>query len=561
MNLINADGFTGSHRILVFTATYNEFYNIQSLLDDIFEKTPNADILVIDDNSPDGTGVLLDQISALKENLKVLHRPQKLGLGTAHHLAMLFAIKHGYDVLVTMDADHSHDPEDMPNLIGKLSEVDFVVGSRYMLGGSCDYGGYRKFLSVSANKVARLLLGIQLHEFTTSYRAFRVSSLAKVNFIKMHNSGYSFFMESVYRLNQAGLKLAEVPIHFRCRNAGNSKIPRFEIIRGIAKLLHLWFSSVFHKKMPAALQMIEDVCANCHSSFISERYQRQLKDIQDLNHSNTFRCSSMAHTNKPCVVKCLQCGLMQVPRSDHPIELEDLYANVVDEDYLNNLHAKKKTFSRAYKRIEPFLPHKGNLLEVGSYFGLFLAEAQMHGWKITGIEPSRWAVDYARSNFGFEVINGNLEAIAPKLTETFDVVVSWDVLEHVRAPSEWLRIINGKLRNGGTLALSTLDIGSWFPRLMGRHWPWIMEMHLFYFNSQVLEQMLQEAGFEILLVEPYCHYASLRYIYKKFCSAIPKPFGTMLLLGSKLIPEWVIPITFGDIKLYVCKKVRQVEPV
>lgn len=556
MNLINTDGLIGSHRTLVFTATYNELDNIQSLLDEIWDEIPDADILVVDDNSPDGTGTLLNQIAAVKENLKVLHRPQKLGLGTAHHLAMIFAIKHGYDVLVTMDADHSHDPADMTNLIGKLSEADFVVGSRYMPGGGCDYGGYRKFLSVSANRAARLLLGIRLHEFTTSYRAFRVSALAKVNFVKMHNHGYSFFMESVYRLNQAGLKLAEIPIYFHYRNAGSSKIPRLEIIRGMAKLLHLWSSNTFHKRMPAASPMIEDVCANCLSSFISERYQRQLEAIQDLNHSNTFRCSSMAHTSKPCVAKCLQCGLMQVPKSDHPKDLEGLYADVVDKDYLNNLHAKKKTFARAYKRIEPFLPHKGNLLEVGSYCGLFLTEAKRHGWKITGIEPSRWAADYTRSNFGHIVINDTLEAVSPTLREPYDVVVSWDVLEHVRDPAEWLRIINGKLRNGGTLAISTLDMASWFPRLMGRRWPWIMEMHLFYFDSVVLQQMLHEAGFEVLLVEPYCHYASLRYVYQKLCAAIPRPFGSVLLVGSKLIPEWVVPITLGDIKLYVCKKAR-----
>ena len=254
MKLINSDGLIGFPRTLVFTATYNEVDNIQSLLDEIGDEIHDADILVVDDNSPDGTGTLLDQIAAVKKKLKVLHRPKKLGLGTAHSLAMIFAVKHGYDVLVTMDADHSHNPADIPGLIGKLSEADFVIGSRYMRGGRCDYGGYRKFLSVSANAAARLLLGVRLHEFTTSYRAFRVSALAKVNFVKMHNHGYSFFLESVYRLNQAGLKLAEIPIHFHYRKAGSSKIPHLEIIRGIAKLLHLFVSRIFHKKCQQLLR-------------------------------------------------------------------------------------------------------------------------------------------------------------------------------------------------------------------------------------------------------------------------------------------------------------------
>ena len=247
MELKKSDGLTGFLRTLVFTATYNEVDNIQSLLDEIGDASPDADILVVDDNSPDGTGELLDQIAADKKQLKVLHRSRKLGLGTAHYLAMIFAVKHGYDVLVTMDADHSHDPADIPRLIEKLTEADFVIGSRYVHGGGCDYSGYRKVLSVSANTAARLLLGVRLHEFTTSYRAFRVSALAKANFEKMYNHGYSFFMESVYRLHQTGLNLAEIPIYFHYRKAGSSKIPRLEIVRGMAKLLHLFVSRIFQK--------------------------------------------------------------------------------------------------------------------------------------------------------------------------------------------------------------------------------------------------------------------------------------------------------------------------
>jgi dolichol-phosphate mannosyltransferase len=230
---------TASNRILIFTATYNEVGNISSLLQKIWQEIPNVDILVIDDNSPDGTGILLDEIASTNNHLTIIRRPRKLGLGSAHHLAMIFAFKQGYDVLVTMDADHSHNPADIPRLLEKLPEADFVIGSRYAKGGSCNYSGYRKFLSISANIAARLLLGIPLHEFTTSFRAFRLSALAQVNLVKKHSQGYSFFMESVYCLHQAGLKLIEVPIDFHARNLGRSKIPRFEIVRGILKLLHL----------------------------------------------------------------------------------------------------------------------------------------------------------------------------------------------------------------------------------------------------------------------------------------------------------------------------------
>lgn len=547
------------NRILIFVATYNEAGNIRELLNDIWDKIPHADILAVDDNSPDGTGVILNNIAAANKRLKVIHRPRKLGLGTAHHLAMIFAIKNSYDILITMDADHSHNPADLPTMINKLSESDFIIGSRYMRGGSCDYGGYRQFLSVSANFAARLLLGIPLHEFTTSYRAFRVEALAKVNFVKMHNQGYSFFMESVYRLKQAGLRLSETPINFRHRNAGVSKIPRLEIFRGMLKLLHLVSSRLLRRKMPAPRPLIEDLCVNCHDGFLSEYYPSQLKKTPEQIKSDTFRCSSMTHANKPCLAKCLHCGLIQVPQVEHPKDLEDLYADVVDHHYLENLHAKRKTFARAYQAIKSYFPTKGNLLEVGSYCGLFLHEAKKQGWNVTGIEPSKWAANHAQTHFKHEIYNGNLEKVAPALDKEFDAVVTWDVLEHVRNPAEYLKIINKLLKDGGTVALSTIDISSWFPRLAGRNWPWIMEMHLFYFDTKVLQHIFRQAGFELVDTKSYCHYASLRYIYRKICGIFPERISRIFLKADKLIPQWVIPVTLGDIKLYVGKKISALD--
>ena len=545
-----------SQRKLIFVATYNEAENIHSLLNMIWEEVPDADILVVDDNSPDKTGVLLDEIAKKSPQLIVIHRPRKLGLGTAHHLAMLYAIKHAYDVLITMDADHSHNPAEIPKLLEKLTEVDFVIGSRYMCGGGCDYEGYRKYLSLLANLTARfLLVDIPTHEFTSSYRAFRVSALAKVNFVKMHNQGYSFFMESLYRFKQAGLRIAEVPSFFRDRNAGVSKIPPLEIVRGVLKLMHLVASRISRRKMPAAEAMIKDLCSNCQAAFLSDYYPRQVKIMAEHNQANAFRCSSMVHTNKPRLSKCLQCGLLQVPQGEHPQYLEELYADVIDQNYLNNLTAKSKTFSRAYQRMESYLPPKGNLLEVGSYCGLFLSEAAKQGWNVTGIEPSRWAAHYARSQFGHEIIGGNLETVAPSLKNEFDAITSWDVLEHVRDPLEYLKIINSLLKEGGTVALSTIDISSNFARLLGRNWPWIMEMHLFYFDTEVLRNMFRRAGFEMICSEPYSHYASTRYIYQKLCAIFPGFIGRPLLAASKLIPEWVIPVTLGDIKFYVGKKI------
>jgi dolichol-phosphate mannosyltransferase len=267
--MVNADA-REAERLLVFTATYNERHNIGVLLNGIWDATPHAHVLVVDDNSPDGTGTLLDEIARSEPRLTVIHRPSKLGLGTAHHLAMLFALRRGFDTLVTMDADLSHDPQDIPRLTASLANADFVIGSRYAEGGSSGYSGYRHFVSATANRAARLLLRLPLHEFTTSFRAFRVSQLNSVNFAKMHNAGYSFFMESVYRLHQAGFRLAEVPITFHDRVAGESKIPRNEIFRGMSKLLHLSLSRLVRRSHGDPSLNLDERCSSCGSDLVSE---------------------------------------------------------------------------------------------------------------------------------------------------------------------------------------------------------------------------------------------------------------------------------------------------
>lgn len=226
-------------KTLIFTATYNEKDNIAELLRDIVQHCPQSDILVVDDGSPDGTGAILDGLAKADPRINVIHRTGKLGLGTAHVAGMEFAKSKGYSQLVTMDADFSHLPGDIPGLLQALPGCDFVIGSRYMPGGYCEYRGYRKFISVAANILARLLLGIKLHEFTTSFRAFDVAFLRSVDLNTIQAKGYSFFLEVVFRLHRAGARMREVPIRFEDRKRGYSKIPKLEIFNGMAKLLRL----------------------------------------------------------------------------------------------------------------------------------------------------------------------------------------------------------------------------------------------------------------------------------------------------------------------------------
>lgn len=236
------------NKTLIFTATYNEGENIIPLCTHILGLDPGYDMLVVDDNSPDGTGRLLDQLEAEHSRLSVVHRAGKLGLGSAHELAMQYAEDKHYDALVTMDADFSHNPDDIPRLLKALEGVDFVTGSRYMQGGSCNYSGYRRVVSIWANWGARRLLGIPLHEMTTSFRVFRVDFLRRVDLGEIKSNGYSFFMEIVFRLSRVGARMTEVPICFEDRRAGASKIPPFEIFNGLRHLLYLtWLRLVWKR--------------------------------------------------------------------------------------------------------------------------------------------------------------------------------------------------------------------------------------------------------------------------------------------------------------------------
>ena len=228
-------------KTLIFSATYNEKDNIQELIYQINQFRENLDILIIDDNSPDQTGEILVKLKSKFKNLISIHREQKLGLDTAHKYAYQYAMNNGYTKLITMDADLSHDPKEIPVLINLLNKHEFVIGSRYMTGGKCEMQGLRLLMSIFGNKIIRLVLRLKCTEFTSSYRGFNIEKLQNFNLNIVKSKGYSFFMESIFRIAQKGYKIHQIPITFKNRTKGESKIPKIEILRTIKNLLILKF--------------------------------------------------------------------------------------------------------------------------------------------------------------------------------------------------------------------------------------------------------------------------------------------------------------------------------
>ncbi|NOX56561.1 MAG: polyprenol monophosphomannose synthase [Planctomycetes bacterium] len=212
-------------RVLVTLCTYNERENLQPLVEEIHRFLPTADVLVIDDNSPDGTGQLADELAERDQRVHVLHREGKLGLGSATLAGFRYAIQHGYDWLINMDADFSHHPRYLPSLMEKTDEADVVIGSRYVPGGGVEgWGWKRHFMSRGINWYARWLLGLPTRDNSGAYRCYRVAKLRELDLERIRSRGYSFQEEILYRCRCVGCRFVEVPIVFEDRRFGSSKI-------------------------------------------------------------------------------------------------------------------------------------------------------------------------------------------------------------------------------------------------------------------------------------------------------------------------------------------------
>ena len=218
--------YRGADRALVIIPTYNEAGNIEVIVDRVRDSVPSADILVADDDSPDGTGQIADSLALRDGHVMVLHRAEKAGLGAAYLAGFAWGIGRAYEVLVEMDADGSHRPEELPRLLdGIASGADLVIGSRWVEGGkTVDWPRWRMLLSRGGNAYIRLALGLEIHDATAGYRAFRRSALESLQLADVDSRGYCFQVDLTRRVIAAGLNVREVPITFADRTVGESKM-------------------------------------------------------------------------------------------------------------------------------------------------------------------------------------------------------------------------------------------------------------------------------------------------------------------------------------------------
>ncbi|HEV7769411.1 MAG TPA: polyprenol monophosphomannose synthase [Solirubrobacterales bacterium] len=208
--------------------TYNEAENVEAFVAAVREKLPaSAQVLIVDDNSPDGTGTIADRLAEQHENVEVLHRPSKEGLGPAYIAGFRQALGGGADLVLEMDSDFSHDPAYLPRLLDAAGRADLVLGSRYVDGGGvADWGPLRRAISRGGSTYARIVLGIDVRDLTGGFKCFRREVLEAIDLDAIQARGYAFQVEMTYRAIQQGFSVAEVPIVFRDRRVGSSKMSR-----------------------------------------------------------------------------------------------------------------------------------------------------------------------------------------------------------------------------------------------------------------------------------------------------------------------------------------------
>ncbi len=236
-------------QVTIIIPTYNEKDNIETLVAQLLALPLGAHVIVVDDNSPDGTGAIADRLATESDGrVGVIHRPGKLGLGTAYIAGFKKALAEGADLICTMDADFSHNPSYVPALVSKIQEgYDLVIGSRYVRGGGSNQTLDRKVLSWGANTITRLLLGLHIHDTTAGFRCYRRQVLESLDLDAIRSSGYSFLFEMLFRVERHGWKAGEVPICFQDRRLGASKVSKNEIVRALKTAARLAWKRLLRK--------------------------------------------------------------------------------------------------------------------------------------------------------------------------------------------------------------------------------------------------------------------------------------------------------------------------
>lgn len=296
-------------------------------------------------------------------------------------------------------------------------------------------------------------------------------------------------------------------------------------------------------------------CNLCGATDTRLRFPSTLPDDSLPQNPEAFRCTHSGYGQHYAIVQCNHCGLVYTNPRLEGAQILDSYVAVEDPLYLQEREGRVLTFERHLRPLEKLKPPPGRLLDVGAYTGVFVEIAARHGWEAWGIEPSHWAVGEARTR-GVQMIEGTLDSIDLPAS-SFDVVTMWDVIEHLTHPFDEICHTHRLLKPGGLLAVHTMDIDSLFARVMGARWPWLMEMHIYFFSHRTLKAMLEKAGFRVLRSTAQGRYLRLGYFATRVGGLMGQPVGRVVsgLISALRLKQLPIPINLGD--LFTAYAVKQ----
>jgi SAM-dependent methyltransferase len=284
-------------------------------------------------------------------------------------------------------------------------------------------------------------------------------------------------------------------------------------------------------------------CNLCGSEDLETVYGARADLERDSQLADKFRASSDELLTQP-LVRCRQCSLLFVNPRVPSSAMLDGYATGADPAYVSQMPSRVRTFARTLTRINRLRPGKGRLLDVGTAAGAFLKAANDDGWDVTGIEPNRWLAEWGRTEYGVTIRVGSIDEVA--LTPaSFEVVTLWDVIEHTPDPMHVFRRTRQLLVPGGLLIVNYPDIGSWIARIMGRKWPFLSSVHLYYFTRSTMRAALDRAGFDVVEVRPHLQRLTLGYVVERGhvvspgLSRLGSRAVSLLRIGRRDVPYWL----------------------
>ncbi|MFH1894709.1 MAG: glycosyltransferase [Patescibacteria group bacterium] len=516
---------------VIVIPTYNESKNIIQIITEIFKLLPKIFILVVDDNSPDGTAGIVKNLEKDYPNLSLLLRNKKEGLGRAYINAFEEILKDkNVKKIVTMDADFSHNPQYLTKMLKAAESSDVVIGSRYIRGGKTKgWELWRRILSRGANFYCRLVIQLPIFDYTSGFNIINADFLRKIDFSKIDVSGYAFLIELKYLLWKENASLKEIPILLKNRRGGESKIASHIIEEGILAPWKMIFKKT-NKNCP--------LCKKETAVFFTKK-------------------------NSCNVYKCKNCSLIFVlPLSENHLEIysQDYFSGAKKGFGYVDYDIDKKAMSSALNsyldKIEKFIPKTGKILDVGAATGFFIKLAEQRGWKAQGVEVSEYASKIARER-GLDVATGTLENVNFE-GNSFNLITFWDVVEHLSDPKLTISLAHKVLEKGGVIAINTPDSGSFIAKLLGKDWHLIVPPeHLFLFNQENLSNLLREIGFEILFIGRIGKKFTLQYASQIMANKRKSPIFDWVakFLRNNFLGKLIIPFSLGDnFFILGCKK-------